>query len=197
MKGISLTLSVVFAVLFSIQFTSCDLFEDDEHCQFSKDKISNWSAGTQFTYGFYKALDNDNIEVDIISLGFKGEMIVLEDVCTSRPVVVTAQIRTKYFKSGFKPYLVVASVYTGKRMGGRVVQLTGTTVDATTYNIDPIEIPVWPDFSSDGFLGSLKLSIMFRPDLEIFPKDEANWRVENYLNDLVLDANISATYTYY
>jgi hypothetical protein len=197
MKGISLTLSVVLALLFSIQFVSCDLFEDDEHCQYTKDKTSNWSMGTQFIFGVYEAPFNDDVEVDIISLGFKGEMIVLEDVCTSRPVVVTAQLRTKYYKPGFKPYLIVASSYGGKKLAGRGVPLLGATADATTFSIDPIEIPVWPDFSTDGFLGSLKISIMLRPDLGVFHKDEANWRVENYLNDLILDANISTSYTYY
>ena len=76
--------------------------------------------------------------------------------------------------------------------------MTGTTENATVYKAGPVEVPVWPDFSSNDYSGNLIMTIGFDgPELGFNTEDEIRRNIEIYLENLVKDAKITATYTYY
>jgi hypothetical protein len=196
MKIERFTFYILLSILFSFHFASCELV-DDEHCQFTRDKIGSWNPGYEFTYFGHEAT-TDLIKIDFVFLGAAQAMLKLEDVCTGKPVMVTAELNTNHYDSNIRPYLYVYSKYDNRKFGSRGLRMTGTTENATVYKAGPVEVPVWPDFSSNDYSGNLIMTIGFDgPELGFNTEDEIRRNIEIYLENLVKDAKITATYTYY
>ena len=196
MKSARFALYTIFSLFFSFHFTSCELV-DDEHCQFTRDQIGTWNPGYAFTYHGHETIPSI-IKIDFVYLGASQSMIRLEDVCTGKSVSVTAELKTNHYDPNIRPYLYVFSKYDNRKFGSRGHRMTGTTENATVYTAGPVEVPIWPDFSSNDFTGNLIMTIAFEgPEIGYSTEDEIRGKLETYLEGIVKDAKITTTYTYY
>jgi hypothetical protein len=199
MRNNHITLYLFVFLSACLTLSGCDLFGDNEHCQYTRDRTGNWNTGYNFGYFAWETEDNSgDYSVINIFLGGAGEMLRIEDVCTGDPVMVSAEIRTKFYDPNFRPYLYVFNKFEKKSFGTRGLRLTPTSINGTVYRTDPVEIPVWPDFSSDEWTGTTILTVgIYKPQIYVEGRDNINWRTENYLRELVSSAKITTSYTYY
>lgn len=185
-----------------LSLSGCELFGDDEHCQYSKDKSGYWATGYDFRFSYHTYQDDFGTDeyhnVTAIYLGANGVMVDLTDVCTGDPIMVSVEIRTKSFHSDFKPYLLVSNKYDDFDFGRRFLRLNPTTLNGTLYRTAPIEVPVWPDFSSEEWAGKTLLTIAIsNPPIGAEDEENIQWQCDAFLNDMVQNAKITVSYTYY
>ncbi|MBT8190996.1 MAG: hypothetical protein HKN67_14520 [Saprospiraceae bacterium] len=189
-----------FAALFmTLHFSSCDLFVDDEHCEYSKDVVKNWYTGNPVEAIVDVEPEEDVLWIFAANLGDNGMLIRVDDLCNSETAIVSAELETTIYLPGFKPTVEISYIdeINGYKYRRTRVGMAPSTLNATKFVLDPIEIPVWPDFSSEVLSSSIiGLTISFNV-LDYKEREEINSYCESLANAAIKDAKITLSYTQY
>lgn len=200
-------LKFVLLFLFINQvFISCELLEEDDHCQFNGSKIETWSPGEYvITSAFMNYSDGEDGEGYVKTAILGGtEFLSLDNVCTSRGVTLSAEVEfhPEYLVSLGEPFgwhceLYYRNNYPGSTFySGHLITLARTNLNENILRLNPYNVPILPN-SSDVLAGGVNAFIMltfYAIDCQYEDRNTVAAQISNYI---IKSAKITAEYTQY
>lgn len=199
-KSIVLLLSIPFL------FYSCELFDDEDHCNFTAGKVETWLPGEYIIPVFQESEYQENFgKLKIIALDEK--ILEIDDVCTSKDVIISAEVEINSVAieglgDTWDCQLIVRNGLLNKEadwgpLYGYRIKLRRTNLDESILRLEPLAVPVSPDFSRSDLAGSLSMTLVLYFDTLKCYKSEVNDRARAFIDQLVIRAEVSAEYTRY
>ena len=201
MNPFKLLYCLLLIVVLTIPFSGCDLFEDDEHCDFTRGEIETWQPGN--FVDTYWVRDENNFDEGALYFASLGgnEFIHLTDVCTSQDVTISAEVQInpetwETYGALWKCYLVIKN---GFIVGtSNVMAMARTNLEDNSLRIEPIKIPVSPSFETSLIEGTLDAWVVIRfPVGRYCEEEEAHSAASQTADFIVKKATITVEYTVY
>lgn len=192
----SLPLSVLLAYLL-LSSTTCSL-GDEENCQFTRSEVAQWQRGYAYTYHW----DDEYERVDYIALGARAVMTQLNDICTGKPLTVSAEVvlsRREDLGVIFnRAYLVFRHKAGSSFSFLRTVKLAQASLGGEDLKLEVknFEYTSLPLLFPEGIPGGLAFSILIPVGLSC-KESEAGAACEWWLDNYFKSAKITINYTVY
>ncbi|MCO6490310.1 MAG: hypothetical protein J5I98_17990 [Phaeodactylibacter sp.] len=192
----NLPFSLLFVFIF-LSGTTCSL-TDEESCQFTRSEVTEWQRGYAYTYHW-----NDEYErLDYIALGAKAVMVQLNDICTGKPLTVSAEVTLSRREDLGLIFDRAYLLFRHKSDSGfsflRTVKLAQTSLGGEDLKLEVknFEYTSLPLLYPEGIPGGLAFSIMIPVSLPCKESDTSTvteWWLDNYFKR----AKITIDYTVY
>ena len=189
----------LFIMLSFILFagTTCSL-TDEGNCQFTRSEVAQW----QREYAYFYQWDEEYERVNFIALGAKAVMVQLNDICTGKPLTVSAEVvlsRREDLGLVFNQAYLVFRHKAGSSLSFlRAVKLAQTSLGGEDLKLEVknFEYTSLPLLYPEGSPGGLAFSILI--PIGLYGLDsEAGSNCEWWLDNYFKSAKITIDYTVY